>query len=89
MLSLEDCLDFCELDSQEVEAIAEHEHIPIIVAAELGCSLLRSADGVRDLHAMLIDNIARARQKGHPENAAHWTQVYRQFQAAHPIGRAH
>lgn len=89
MLSLEDCLDFCELDAQEVEAIAEHEHIPIIVAAELGCNLLRSADGLRNLHAMLKDNISRARRTGHSDRAARWARVYRQFLAAHPIGQAH
>lgn len=36
MLSYQDCLAFCGLEEEEIAAIAQHEHIPIIVAAELG-----------------------------------------------------
>ncbi len=39
MLRLEDCLALCDLSEDEVLAIAEHEHIPEMAAAELGNSL--------------------------------------------------
>ncbi|MBK7462449.1 MAG: hypothetical protein IPJ50_06610 [Betaproteobacteria bacterium] len=35
MLSMQDVIDYCDLDSGEIEAIAEHEHIPTMLAAEL------------------------------------------------------
>ena len=60
MLCLEDCLDFSDLDNDEIEAIAEHEHIPMICAAELGCELLKSAVGVVQLHNMVLDDINKA-----------------------------
>ena len=42
MLSLQDCLALCELTEDEVRAIAQHEHIPEIAAAEMGNYLARS-----------------------------------------------
>ncbi len=45
MLSIQDVLDYCDLDSGEIEAIAEHEHIPVTVAAEMSESLLCTPEG--------------------------------------------
>jgi hypothetical protein len=36
MLSLQDCIALCELSKDEVLAIAHHERLPEIAAAELG-----------------------------------------------------
>jgi hypothetical protein len=32
MITLEDCIAFCDLTEEEVLAIAEHEHLPEIAA---------------------------------------------------------
>ena len=40
-----DCLELCELSEEEVRAIAEHEHIPEVVALELGDYLIGGPDG--------------------------------------------
>jgi hypothetical protein len=85
MLSLKDCLDFCDMDQSEISAIAEHEHIPVIVAAELCDTLLTTPDGVRDLHSMLLDNIATALEHGEMEKASALSQTYRHFQSSHPL----
>lgn len=85
MLCLEDCLDFCDLDHEEIEAIAEHEHIPIIVAAELGTELLKSPAGVRCLGSMLLDNVGNALQRGQKARAERLAAVYRRFHASHPL----
>ena len=45
MLSIQDVLDYCDLDSGEIEAIAEHEHIPLTLAAEMSESLLCTPEG--------------------------------------------
>lgn len=84
MLSLEECLDFCDLDLEEVEAIAEHEHVPLIVAAEMGFQMLRSPEGVEHIHAMLEDNVEHARDRGLAERAEHLTVVSQHFMASHP-----
>ena len=61
MLSLEDCLALCELSEEEVLAIAHHERIPEIVAAELGHYLARTPQGELALQSMLREARHRAR----------------------------
>lgn len=85
MLSLKDCLDFCELEQDEVSAVASHEHIPVIVAAELCDQLLNSPDGVRSLHTMLLENIEHALEHGEVERAGEFSRVYKHFQDEHPL----
>ena len=85
MLCLEDCLDFCELDADEVAAIAEHEHIPVIVAAELGCELLKSQEGVARLHVMMLDDIQSALNHGRLAHANELADTYRHFRSTHPL----
>ena len=45
MLTYEDCVGMCELTAEEIRAISEHEHIPEIVAAELGAYLVKTPEG--------------------------------------------
>jgi len=85
MLSLEDCLEFCELEQDEVAAIAEHEHVPTIVAAEMGCTLLKSQDGVARLHCMILDDIHTALEHGNARHANELAATYQHFQRAHPL----
>ncbi len=85
MLCLEDCLDFSDLDSDEIEAIAEHEHIPLICAAELGCELLKTPVGVMQLHTMVLDDFNNAMEHGHIEHANALAQTYQHLQATHPL----
>ncbi|HVJ41398.1 MAG TPA: hypothetical protein VM639_07870 [Dongiaceae bacterium] len=60
MLTLEDCIAFSELMPEEIEAIAEHEHIPAIIATELGNYLLRLPNGPETICAMMRDDITAA-----------------------------
>ena len=85
MLCLEDCLDFSELDNDEVEAIAEHEHIPLICAAEMGCELLKTPVGVMQLHTMVLDDFNNALEHGHTDRANQLAHTYQHLQATHPI----
>lgn len=86
MLSLQDCLDFSDLDTGEIEAIARHEHIPLICAAEMGCELLKTHEGLRELHTIVLDDLNEALEQGEMERAGHWAEVYRHLQRAHPLG---
>jgi hypothetical protein len=64
MLRLEDCLALCDLTEDEVLAIAEHEHIPEIAAAELGSYLVHAPGGEMRLKTIFRDDLAAARAGG-------------------------
>ncbi len=85
MLCLEDCLDFSDLDDDEIEAISAHEHIPFICAAEMGCELLKTPEGVQQLHTMVLDDIEQALAHGWSDRAEHWVHAYQHLQATHPL----
>ena len=57
MLTLKDAIDYSELTEEEIDAIAEHEHVPEIIAVELGTYLVHSEDGVPMLKRMILDDI--------------------------------
>jgi hypothetical protein len=64
MLSLEDCIALSELTEEEILAIAQHEHIPEITAAELGNYLVRTSDGRLTIKSMIRDDIRDAAARG-------------------------
>ena len=89
MLTLQDCIALCGLTEDEVDAIAEHEHLPEIVAAELGNYLLQGPDGVPRIKRIILDDIAAARARGDEKHALALKLVLRHFVATHPQNTAH
>lgn len=85
MLSIQDVIDYCDLDQGEIEAIAEHEHIPITIAAEMGDVLLCTPDGVCRLHSMIVDNMQHALDSGHYQHVKDLAQTYEHLQRTHPM----
>lgn len=85
MLSYVDCIGFAGLTEDEIAAIAEHEHIPEIVAAEYGCCLCDCAGGVPRIRRMLLDDICHAEAHGDRLHGAHLRAVLAQFEAGHPV----
>ena len=84
MLCLEDCLALCDLTEAEVLAIAQHEHIPEIAAAEMGHYLLQCPDGEPRIRSMIRDDIADARADGDEQRALALKWVLRGFVLQHP-----
>ena len=84
MLTYKDCLGLCELTEDEIDAIAEHEHIPRIVAAELGNYLIESPDGVPAIKAIILDDIAHAQAHGNVAHALALKLVLKKFIETHP-----
>lgn len=84
MLTLEDCLALCDLTEAEVLAIAQHEHIPEIAAAEMGNYLLRCPDGELLIRAMIRDDIAAAAACDDQRRALALKWVLRDFVLRHP-----
>ena len=60
MLTFDDCLKVCCLSEDEIDAIAEHENRPEMIALELGNYLVRTPDGRLRIKAMILDDIAAA-----------------------------
>jgi hypothetical protein len=87
MLTLRDCLDFCDLGEDEIHVIAEHEHIPEIVAAELGAALLDSPRGIYQIRQFMLEELERAKLSGQHEKAKRLDQIISRFLAAHPLPR--
>jgi hypothetical protein len=63
MLTLNDCIALSDLTAEEVAAIAEHEHLPEVVAAEFGCYLIHCPDGERAIKAIIRNHIAAAQAR--------------------------
>ena len=87
MISLDDCIGFCGLTDKEVMAIAEHEHVPDIVAAVIGRYLLEKPAGPEKIRDMMRDDIHDALSRGDKEHASDLLLVLRQFLASHPEAR--
>ena len=84
MLTLEDCIGLSGLSEEEVLAIAQHEHIPQIAAAELGNYLCHSPEGELCIKAMIIDDIAHAATHSDRDRELALKLVLRNFVLSHP-----
>lgn len=84
MLTFEDCVGLCDLDENEIKAIAEHEHVPEIVALELAQYLIRLPDGTVAIKRMIVEDIQHARESNNPEHAELLQNVLKHFIATHP-----
>lgn len=88
MISLEDCIEMCGLTEDEVLAIAQHEHIPEIVAAELANYLVNSPKGEECIKSMILEDIAQAAAAGDRARALALKLVARRFIVNHPLCEA-
>ena len=84
MLTLEDCICLCGLTEEEVLAIAQHERIPEIAAAEMGNYLVNEPDGELRIKAMIRDDIAEAVACAKPERVVVLKLILRNFVLQHP-----
>jgi hypothetical protein len=87
MLTLQDCLELCELTEDEVLAIAEHEHLTEMAALELGNYLVHTPEGERRIKTMIAEDIDAARARGEIGHAAMLKLVLQRFVEAHAAAR--
>jgi hypothetical protein len=84
MISIEDCIALCGLTRAEVDAIAEHEHLPEIAATALASWLMkREESGVPAIRDMLRDDIRAAIKAGKHAHAADLLAALRHFLTEH------
>jgi hypothetical protein len=84
MLTLEDCIEMCDLTEEEVLAIAEHEHIPVIAAAAMAKYMIHCPDGEICIKAMIKDDIRDSIARGDRVHELALKLVMRRFIAQHP-----
>ena len=85
MLSLRDCIDYCDLTEDEIEVIAAHEHLPFAGAVEMACCLTQSDEGNQQLTCMLRDAVCDAQACGKKEALDLARRALRAFTRAHPV----
>lgn len=69
MLTIEDCVAFCGMEVDEVEAFAAFEHLPTIVAAEWVARELGTTEGRAHVIEILSERAGEARLRGDFETA--------------------
>jgi len=84
MLTFEDCLGLCELDEDEIMAIAEHEHVPEIVALEMAQYLVHLPEGTVAIKRMIVEDIQHAREHNNLAHAETLQRALKHFIATHP-----
>jgi hypothetical protein len=84
MLTYEDCVGMTELTQAEIEAIAEHEHCPEIIALELGDYLVRSPEGRPRIRNMILDDLVAAESRGDFKRTAKLKLVLKHFCDRYP-----
>ncbi len=84
MLTYEDCLGLCELSAEEVLAIAEHEHVPEIVAIEMAEYIINQPDGIPRIKKIILDDLKRAQRHGNKQHEETLRQVLKHFIVTHP-----
>lgn len=85
MLSITDFIGCSNLYECEVEAIAEHEHVPLSVAVVMGEYLLSDERGVCLLHQMVAEDIQRAVDDGDLAKAKKFAETYKFVAKKHPL----
>lgn len=88
MLSYQDCVELSDLTEEEIEAIAQHEHLPEMAALELGSYLVHTPEGVPMIKRIILEDIEEARRRGHTEKALQLKLVLKHFVDTHPSGGA-
>lgn len=83
MLTIEDCIGMCRLTEEEIAAVTEHEHLPDILALEMGDYLCRTVDGGLRLKQMIIDDIEAAIERDDLAHAAKLRRVLQHFLEHH------
>lgn len=84
MITLEDCLGFCDLTEEEVLAIAEHEHMPEMAAIAYGQYLLKKSEGEETICRMIVADIREAQAQNNCEHVQTLLHVLHHFIRAHP-----
>lgn len=57
MLTIQDCVELSGLSEEEILAIAQHEHVPEMIAVELRGYRVQTPAGKKRIKAMIVDDM--------------------------------
>jgi hypothetical protein len=83
MLSIQDCLDFCDLTEEEIAMVAHHEHLPYPSAIQLACCLVQTDEGTKAMRCILKDCVCEADTCGGALASAEARRALNHFAHAH------
>ncbi|MDQ5945059.1 MAG: hypothetical protein QG619_478 [Pseudomonadota bacterium] len=83
MLTWNDCVELSELTEEEIDAIAQHEHIPEMIALEMGNYLIHTPAGEKRVKAMIRDDIRLAEEEGKTDRVAMLRMVLKHYLEHH------
>jgi hypothetical protein len=83
MITIDDCIALSELTEPEILAIAEHEHVPEMIALEMGNYLLHHPGGEACIKGIILDDIRKAQERGDRRHAVRLKLVLRHFMETH------
>lgn len=84
MINENDILDMTCLTRAEIDAIAEHEHLSQVEAAEIGDYLMHIHHGPQKVQGMICDDIRDALHKHDLTHARALYKTLHEFLAMHP-----
>lgn len=84
MLTYTDCIEMCDFTNEEIEAIAEHEHIPEMLAIELAEYWIHTPGGVPRIRRIILEDIDHARAHNDADKVQRLEMVLKYFIATHP-----
>lgn len=84
MLTFEDCVELSELPEDVIQAIAVHDHIPMIIALEMGVKMKNTPAGQRRICQCIRDDIDHYREIGDRRHSRYYEDVLRRFESTLP-----
>ena len=85
MLSITDCVGMCGLTEEELQVVADHEHLPLIVAAELAAELLKTPQGTWQVRSCLLEALEVSVARDDLARQRHLRSLVGSFTHAHPV----
>ena len=82
-ITREDCIGLCDLEEDEVAAMAEHQHLDDIAAVALAQYLLSEPGGAQRIRQMIVDDFRLALQRNNRAHARELLMALRHFVAQH------
>jgi len=84
MINENDILDMTCLTRSEIEAIAAHEHLSSVAAAEMGEYMMHMHHGPQRVQGMICEDIQAALRADDLDRARALYKTLKEFLAAHP-----
>ncbi len=84
MLTFEDCVAMGALSDEQIDALGAHEHVPDIIACELGTYLLNTPGGAQVIADGLRADLMQARLQHRTQAILHFQHLLDGFEREHP-----